>query len=267
MIELVDVNYDLFNGRNEYQELWETDEVLGIAAGALNNAETDPLFSRQTRLLTPPIYYSLAEGITDNRRINDALLDAAVRLRGHACGVAEPRYAKHALDEMERIAAKGAVATVFSPRAQGCFAGDSVMVEVCHKAAACGMTTMIRSAPYSINESLPRIWDLARACPDTRLVVLGAFGSWENIQLARWNKGGPDNVFYDLSGIAEAHDVAALVRDLGGERLLFGSGGPDSRAHLFGLLERGSVPAADREAIQSTNAKSLFNLSSEGILP
>lgn len=257
----IDVNFDLFRRHSDYEDFIETEDVIAIAQAAHRHLDDG------VPILVPPIYYSLAAGIADNRRINDALLEAASRLGGKACGVAEPRFGEPAMAEIERIAAAGAVALMFSPRAQGCFANDHVMVEACGQVARCGMAAMVRSAPYSINESLPRIWELARSCEQVRFIVVGAFASWENIQLARWNKGGPANVTYDLSGLVEAHDLRFLLEDLGGGRLLFGSGGPAHDPVLRSLVDRCTPPGEDRDAVLSGNARALLKLVAEGAIP
>jgi predicted TIM-barrel fold metal-dependent hydrolase len=247
-----DVHCDLFAQRSGYEDLMDIAEVEAIAASALPSpGRADDL------LLTPPAYYVLARGIADDRSVNDALLGTAQRLGALACGVAEPRFGKPALEEIERIAALGAAGIVVSARAQGVFAADQAMVEACRHATRCGLAVMIRSAPYSINESLARIWTLASSCPEARLVVLGGFASWENIQLARWNRGGPDNVSYDLSGLSEAHDLTALVADLGAARLLFGSG-PWDRGRVPALVEGCGLSESDRAAILAGNAHALF---------
>jgi predicted TIM-barrel fold metal-dependent hydrolase len=253
MSERFDVHCDLFAERAGYEDLMEIAEVEAIAARAVRGPDAgDDL------LLTPPAYYSLARGIADDRAVNDALLGAARRLGALACGVAEPRFGPPALEEIERIAVLGAAGVPFSPRAQGVFAADHAMLEACRKAARCGLVVMIRSAPYSINESLARIWALAEACPEARLVVLGAFASWENIQLARWNRGGPDTVSYDLSGLSEAHDLAALVSDVGAARLMFGSGGRWDCGRVATLVDGCGLAEIDRAAILAGNARDLF---------
>jgi predicted TIM-barrel fold metal-dependent hydrolase len=248
-----DVHCDLFAQGSGYEDLMDIAEVEAIAASARPSPGR-----AEDLLLTPPAYYALANGIADDRSVNDALLGAALRLHALACGVAEPRFGKAALKEIERIAALGAAGIVFSPRAQGVFTADQAMVEACRHTARCGLAVMIRSAPYSINESLARIWTLAEACPEARLVVLGGFVSWENIQLARWNRGGPDNVSYDLSGLSEAHDLAALVADLGAERLMFGSGGSWDCGRVAALVEGCNLAESDRAAILAGNARVVF---------
>ena len=210
-------------------------------------------------LLTPPVYYSLANGIADNRAVNDALLAAAGERPGwRACGVAEPKYGAAAVQEIERLAALGAAGVVWSPRAQGVFGNDQSLAELCRHAHGLGLVSMIHSAPYSINEGLWRLWALAAQCPGVPLVLLGACESWENIQLIREHKGGGDNLFYDLSLLSESWDLDGLAGSIGAEHLLLGSGGADLFARTLGIVERSGLAAEAKQAILSGNAKRLF---------
>jgi hypothetical protein len=119
---------------------------------------------------------------------------------------------------------------------------------------------MIQAAPYSINETLWRLWALAAQLEGAPLVVLGAFESWEAIQLMRENRGGPANLFYDLSAMSEGYDLDHLYAAMGAERLLLGSGGGDGIAATLGVLERSTLPAEAQQAIRRRNAARLFNL-------
>jgi hypothetical protein len=119
---------------------------------------------------------------------------------------------------------------------------------------------MVQAAPYSVNEGLWRLWALAGQCDGALLVVLGALESWEAVQLVRENRGGPANVFYDLSAMSEGYDLDHLFSAMGAERLLLGSGGGDGIAATLGVLERSCLPSAAREAILWQNAARLFAL-------
>lgn len=210
-------------------------------------------------ILTPPTYYSLANGVADNRTINDAMAaEAKTRPGTRACGVIEPKYGNVAAAELERMAAIGLSGVVWSARAQGFFANDHTLAELCRHAHSLGLVSLIHSAPYSVNEGLWRIWALAALCPGVPLVVTGGLESWENIMLARENRGGPEGVFYTLSLLSESWDLDGMVGSCGAERLLFGSGGGDPFARTLGIVERALAPAEAKEAILSRNAERLF---------
>jgi len=260
MSELVDINCNPFACGNDHIDFVETADAVSLADGLPEQPAQLPDGFEPTFLLMPPLYYSLANGIADNRRINDALLAAARRASHYAAGVAEPKYGDAALAEIERVAALGAKAIVWSARAQGVFVNDQLMADLCLHASAHGLVPMIHSAPFSINESLERVWSLARKCGSTPLVVVGALASWENAQAIADNRGGPENLFYDLSGLSSTWDLLALVKAGCTARLLFGSGGPHFLADVFGVVEECGSDPGDRQAILSGNAASLLNI-------
>lgn len=247
----IDINFRAVRVADEY-ELVDSPTIAGRIAERLADAEPVP------RLLTPPVYYSLANGIADNRAINDALVTAARGMGSRAFGVAEPKYGDAAAREIERLAALDAAGVVWSPRAQGQFGNDAALAELIRHADRLGLVSMIHSSPYSINEALWRIWNLAGQCGGTALVILGAFESWEGIQQVRDAKGGPSGVFYDLSAMSEGYDLDHLVASMGADRLLFGTGGGDGLAETMGAIERSTIGEHDRAAIFNRNAAWLF---------
>lgn len=262
MTRLIDINHRLFSEGNDFVDLVETDEICRIAAGG--SAPSKPVVEGYSASFAvhPPTYYSLSNGVADNRRINDVLLRIGAAWEGRIVGVAEPKYGEPARDEIRRIAGLGASGIVWSPRAQGVFANDTHMADLCRFVAGLGLVSMIQTAPYSINESLTRIWHLAASCPDAPMVVLGALASWENIQTMQQNRGGPENLFYDTSGLCAARDMEGVVVAMGADRLVFGSGGRRLLAATLGIVESCSFDAAAKEAILSRNAAGLLGLRS-----
>jgi predicted TIM-barrel fold metal-dependent hydrolase len=215
------------------------------------------------RLLTPPVYYSLANGIDDVRTINDVLVAAGAGLESRAFGTVEPRFGEAAAAEIERLGGLGAAGLVWSGRAQGLFGNEHMLAEHIRHAARHGLVSMVQAAPYSINEGLWRLWALAAQCDGAPLVVLGALESWEAIQFVRENGGGAANVFYDLSAMSEGYDLDHLFAAMGAVRLLLGSGGGDGLAATLGVIERSALPAEAREAIRWRNAVRLFRLAED----
>ena len=138
---IVDVNYRAVRVGDEYELVDPASIAARISADPARRAGVQ-------RMLTPPIYYSLANGIADNRAINDALLVAAAAHPGwRAFGVAEPKYGNAAAAELDRLAAQGAAGVVWSPRAQGLFGNDHSLAELVRHAAGRGLVSMIHSAP------------------------------------------------------------------------------------------------------------------------
>lgn len=254
---LADVNHVLFSLGNDYVDFIETDMLCGdeVAAGLPERGGSEGSGSRF--VLCPPTYYSLSNGIADNRRINDMLLGIAARSGDRAMGVAEPRFRDAAHEEIDRIAALGAAGMVWCPRAQGVFADDQHIAGLCHHVHAAGMVSLVRAAPYSMNESIRRLWHLAEQCGDFPLVIVGAFASWESIQTIQHLKG-PENISYDVSGIAAARDLQRTVDLLGPDRLLFGSGGPRFLKRTLETVAACTFDEAAKSAILWDNAAALF---------
>jgi predicted TIM-barrel fold metal-dependent hydrolase len=259
MEQPVDVNFRAVRVRDEY-ELIESPTIGGRVAERLTAARNEP---PAKRLLTPPVYYSLANGIDDVRTINDTLAAAAAGLGSRAFGTVEPKFGEAAVAEIERLGSLGAAGLIWSGRAQGLFGNEHLLAEHIRHASRCGLVSMVQAAPYSINEGLWRLWSLAAQCDGAPLVVLGALESWEAIQFVRENRGGAANLFYDLSAMSEGYDLDHLVAAMGAERLLLGSGGGDGLAATLGVLERSGLPAEAREAIGWRNATRLFGLAED----
>lgn len=263
---LIDVNCTIFARANDYVDFIESADAVALLEGLTEVPAKLPAGFRATCQLTPPLYFSLADGIADDRRINDALLAAAARTNGLAAGVAEPKYGEAASGEIERIASLGAKSIVFSARAQGFFANDQLLADLCLHAFERGLVPMIHSAPFSVNESLERVWSLGRKCGSVPLVVVGATASWENVQAIADNRGGPDNLFYDLSGLSSTWDLASLLRTDCTPRLLFGSGGPRFAPGILAIVDELGPDPEDRRAILFENAAGLLGVE-EGVRP
>jgi predicted TIM-barrel fold metal-dependent hydrolase len=260
MERLIDINCNPFVTGDDFIDFVETREAIALAEALPAIAPGSPDGFAATFQLTPPLYYSLAEGIADTSRINDALIAAARRSGGFAAGIVEPKFGDAALEEIERIAGLGARSIVWSARAQGVFVNDKLMAGLCRFASEHGLVPMIHSAPFSVNESLERVWSLARKCDDVPMVVAGALASWENVQAICNNGGGPENLSYDLTGLATTWDLASLVASGCTSRLLFGSGGARFLPDLLRIVDACKLEAVGRDAVLSGNARHLYRI-------
>lgn len=95
------------------------------------------------------------------------------------------------------------------------------------------------------------------------MVVVGALASWENVQAICDNGGGPENLSYDLTGLATTWDLASLARSGCISRLLFGSGGPRFLPELLRIIDACQLTPSDRDAILSGNARRLYRIGVE----
>ncbi len=115
MVAIVDADFRAVRVADEF-ELIDSPGVAARIRGDLAGAPDARL------ILTPPIYYSLANGVADNRAINDAMVAAAkARPGARACGVVEPKYGDVAAAELERMASIGLAGVVWSAAGAGLF--------------------------------------------------------------------------------------------------------------------------------------------------
>ncbi len=98
--------------------------------------------------------------------------------------------------------------------------------------------------------------DLARRYPEATLIMAHLGGCcYDGIPQIREFK----NVYTDISGsVYRADDINYAVRELGAERVLFGSDMPGSYLVNYGQVLDANLTEAERELIFSGNAKKLF---------
>ncbi len=262
MPDYIDVSARIVDPSDEYRLF---DLTADPQAALAIIADLGPRQGGGRCVLAPPTYYQLASGVEDLRCVNDFVL-AQRKPGGAVCaafGVAEPKYQDAAIAELARIAALGARGVVWSARAQGVFADDALMADLCHRAHDLGLVSMLRATPYSANEALTRIWGLARRCPDMPLIVSGALMSYDYAQAILSGQGG-DNLLYDTAGWGLASALPHVVSALGAGRVLFGTGGgspPDeAAAGLRKALQGAGLPGGAVDDILWRNAVRVLGL-------
>jgi predicted TIM-barrel fold metal-dependent hydrolase len=116
---------------------------------------------------------------------------------------------------------------------------DARCLELVHAATERGM---ILSIPIRVEDPRERSWlidipdialdevaGLVRACPQARFLIVNGLG-FQNTPLGRKTSGLPANYFVEISRLTAMLDdeFGTLIRDLGAERLVFGTGMPFS---------------------------------------
>lgn len=193
-----------------------------------------------------------------NREGNDQIISAIRsfpdRLIGFA--VANPWYGEKALDELDRCFSEGLHGLTLDTHLQSCFFTDEIVRNLISHGERLGMTiychtgTPIHSFPLGLME-------LALEFPNTRF-ILGSVGyadGWYEVIPAAQSAS---NIYVETSH-GSIQILETLIRDLGAERVLFGSNTPvstiASELRKIKLLE---LPDADRSKILGENATKMI---------
>lgn len=199
-------------------------------------------------------------GLENTVAENDLLVAA---LRSHPerfpLGLAsfEPRHAEKAVEEVERALDAGLHGIVYHAWFQGARVGPALYPAVEVVAARRGLCLV-----HSMMDAFARpnlIGQLAGAFPDA-LFIMGhpSFQSGqqaEAIAVARQR----ENVLLDLAFQDRPENVEELVRELGPERILFGTDAPFYEpANVLASITQARIDEAAKHAIIYANAKKLI---------
>ena len=116
------------------------------------------------------------------------------------------------------------------------------------------------------DEAIWRVQQVARAIPDTTVVVLDAFGGAEHARQAVVIAQETPNLVFDTSLAHHYLFVEAMINAVGYERLVFGTdyysmmAGPQHAMVLDELLS-GPLPDAHKAAILAGNIRRILGLS------
>ncbi len=207
---------------------------------------------------------------------NDAMLALAAR---HADVVpivtVHPYDGQAALDELARVAARGAKAVKLHPHTQRFNVGDPRTLALVRKAGEVGLVVLVDNANILPGDS-ETLFNLAAQVPGTKFVMahIGGmnFRFWNVLALARTADGfGFENLYFDLSATVllaadtpiEAEFVWTL-RNVGIDRVLLGSDYPQiTLGRTLDALQRLDLGEAEKRKIRVGNARALFGLRSD----
>lgn len=199
----------------------------------------------------------------DNRSGNRLMLRLVARYPEIISGlaVANPWYGKKAVATLRDFLGDGLVGAYFHPGRQGFHLTDEMvdpLVEVCAdlgKNVYCHTGTPVCAMPFQLAE-------LARRFPTVTFVMGSAgwsdFSGYDDIPAARQAA----NIMIETSCTTGAR-VAAIVRELGAGRVVFGSGYPRSMPGLEkNKVLRAGLPAGALEPVFRGNALRLWKIAS-----
>jgi uncharacterized protein len=198
----------------------------------------------------------------DFRRQNDEVLAAIKRWPDRAFGFVylNPKYPRESLDELNRCVGDGPMVGVklwVAAHADGA-ALDPIVERATELKAVVFQHTWLKVTGNLPGESTPMdLVALASRHPNAKLICGHTGGDWE--QGIRAVRAQP-NVCVDLGGgdpVAGMTEMA--VRELGAERVIFGSDAPGrSFASQLGKVYGAAIPEEAKELILGANLKRLL---------
>jgi predicted TIM-barrel fold metal-dependent hydrolase len=221
-------------------------------------------------ILIPGHGYLRPDGVADTRRVNDAV--AAYRDRDPArfpaaLGVAEPLHGAAGVAELTRMRDElGRVGLSVHTRFQGCQTDSPLVMALVTKAADLGLVPFIHAVDGVPDEAIWRVQQVARAVPDTAVVVLDAFSGAEHARQAVVIGQETPNLVFDTSLAHHVLFVEAMIRAVGAERLVFGTDyysmmpRPQPSVVLDELVTSDDLPEADKAAILAGNLRRVLGL-------
>jgi predicted TIM-barrel fold metal-dependent hydrolase len=191
-----------------------------------------------------------------NREGNDRVLGAGPRVAGMVS--VNPWFGAAGLEELDRSRTLGAVGLFLHPSRQGFLPTDAVARPVLDRAAEYGWPVMFHTETY-IHSDVLAVAEVARSYPATPFVLgFGGFADmWFDVVSAMRDV---PNLWLETS-VMLGEAVRAVVRAVGADRVLFGSGEPRNRyAAALRTLDRIGLSEPQRDPILRNNAQRLFRL-------
>jgi len=220
-------------------------------------------------VVIPGHAYLRPDGIADTRTVNDeiaAYRDAHPDRFPAAVGIVEPYHGAAAMAELDRIHGElGLVGISMHTRFQGVSTDSPLVVDLVRRAAERGLVPFIHALDGVPDEALWRAQVVARAVPDTTVVVLDPLSGVEHARQAPLIGAETPNMVFDVSLCHHVMFVESMVRAVGAERVVFGSDqyslmpSPSHVAMLDDIVAS-SLPDPDKAAILSGNIRRILDL-------
>lgn len=220
-------------------------------------------------IVIPGHGYLRPRGIADTRAENDAIAryrDALPQRFPAAVGIVEPRDGEASFDELTRAREElGLVGMSFHTRFQGVSLDSRFIIAYCERMAELGLVPVIHAMNETPEEALWKLAVVARAIPETPVLALDAFGSYESTRECFFTAEVAPNVVFDTSLSYNFDFIEDFANRFGPERVVFGTdlySHPVGRriSHLLPQIEASDLLPAHKRLILAGNARRLFGL-------
>jgi predicted TIM-barrel fold metal-dependent hydrolase len=196
-----------------------------------------------------------------NRLLADALRAAPAAARPFlGCALVNPHFGEEAVDELERAVREwGFRAAKLMPALHAVNLVGRLAHPVMRKAQELGIPVTIHSAGSPAHPL--EIGVLAEAFPDVP-VIMDHMGYRDHVGAAIAAARRAPNLYLMTTAVMEPHVVQQAVREIGADRVLFGSNGPAVRpAAQILVIKQADLAPDDERKILGENAVRLFHVS------
>jgi predicted TIM-barrel fold metal-dependent hydrolase len=169
---------------------------LGETMGDSTETAADPLAVEMRRRLEimdeggvsqccviPGHGYERPNGLADTRRVNDSIAayrDTHPNRFAVAAGVCEPLYGAESLAELDRCKNELSLAAIsFHTRFQGASMDNPWILKYVERMVSLGLRPILHAMTESADEAIWKTATVARAFPDTTMLVLDSFSTFE----------------------------------------------------------------------------------------
>lgn len=223
----------------------------------------------QQAVVIPGHGYERSRGLEDTRAENDAIAryrDAHPERFPAAIGIVEPRDGEASLAELDRAKHELGLAGIsFHTRFQGVSLDSQWILRYVARMAELGLVPVIHAMNETPEEALWKLAIVARSIPDTPVLALDAFGSYESTRECSFIAEVAPNILFDTSLSYNFDFIEEFANRFGAERVVFGTdlySTPVGRriSHLLLQIRESDLSRDAKQLILAGNARRLFGI-------
>jgi uncharacterized protein len=213
--------------------------------------------------------YERPNGVADTRAVNTAIAayrDSEPDRFPVAIGVAEPLYCDASIPELDRCANELHLNGIsFHARFQGASMDSPWIAKYVGRMVELGLVPVLHAMTESPDEALWKCAGIARAHPDTPMLLLDSFSTFEGTKECGDVAEAFPNLLFDTSLSYNFDFIEAFALRYGAHRVVFGTdlySPPLGRriSHLVPQILESSLSDDDKAAILGGNARRLFGV-------